>query len=452
LFLVISFLWWVLLLVSIFISPPAMNSRGSGFFDFSYTTLAVGNLLVALLFFATPSKAQRIASIAIAVLLLVDMIMILAISRIRAEEGWVGIVSVVWAFLIAAWTVVTDRVVAWGKREEEERLTGREESRRTLVEWLSVLISSILMVVLILVVILLTATLILRARDASLPPPGEKYSVDGNKYQVHVFCHGPTHDSEGTRNPTVFFEGGEAPVEAGLVPFAENALANGTISRYCYWDRPGIAWSDNAPSPMSAGMAADALSEALARAGEQGPWVLVSAGVGGVYSRVFASRHVKDIQGFLLIDTLHEDLLHRIGSPGRGFLLWAYGIISPLGLDRIAGAILKGRTREDRIYGQSSSQGGKFIKAKLQENLVANSLTKNEVVSARRIQSPKTPVVVVSSGIECRKDSEWERKQEDLSKLTSNLLAWDVVNKAPHEVWETYDGRQAIEMRLGQLV
>ena len=378
--------------------------------------------------------------------------MILAISRIRAEEGWVGIVSVVWAFLITLWTIMTDRVVAWGKREEEERLTGREESRRTLVEWLSVLLSSILTIVLTLVVILLTATLIIRARDVSLPPPGERYSVDGNKYEVHVFCQGPTHNSDGARNPTVFFEGGEGPVEAGLVPFAKNALANGTISRYCYWDRPGMAWSDNAPSPMSAGMAADALSEALARAGAEGPWVLVSAGVGGIYSRIFASRHVKDIQGLVLIDTLHEDLLHKIGSPGRGFLLWAYGIISPLGLDRIAGAVLRGRTREDRVYGKSASQGGKFIKAKLQENLVADSLTKNEVVSARRIQSNTTPVAVISSGIECGKDSEWERKQEDLTMLTDNLLAWDVVSKAPHEVWQTFEGRQAIEKRLGQLV
>ena len=33
--LVISSLWWILLLISTFVTPPAMHSRGSGFFDFA---------------------------------------------------------------------------------------------------------------------------------------------------------------------------------------------------------------------------------------------------------------------------------------------------------------------------------------------------------------------------------------------------------------------------------
>ncbi|KAI9828701.1 MAG: hypothetical protein M1832_001804 [Thelocarpon impressellum] len=450
-FLVISFLWWVLLLVSLFISPPGMHSRGSGFFDFSYTTLAVGNLLVTLLFFANPSKAARISSLVIAVLLLVDAIVIVAVPRLRLEEGWVGIGSVIWATLMSIWTIVTDRVVAWGKREEEERLTGREETRRSLREWCAVLTSTVIFILLIVVVVLLTAVLILRARDASLAPPGERYYVDGDKYEVHLFCEGNRTDASGQVNPTVFVEGGELPVEHGLVPFVASALRNGSIDRYCYWDRPGFAFSDNAPSPLSAGMAADSLSEALARAGEQGPWILVSAGIGSIYSRVFASRHTKQVKSFLIIDGLHEDLLYLVGSPGRGFLLWARGIISPLGLDRLAGALFKGRNREDRVYGRSAYQSGKLLKSKLQENLVANSLTRNEVSAARTILSKKTPLVVVSSGVEVRRDSEWERKQRELTHMTRNLVAWDIVNAAPHEVWRTAEGRQVLEKRLGEL-
>ncbi|KAI9836166.1 MAG: hypothetical protein M1837_003429 [Sclerophora amabilis] len=451
-FLIITFLWWVLLLVSIFVSPPGMHSRGSGFFDFSYTTLTLGNLLTGILFFSTPSKAAQLSCFILFVLVLVDMIMILAVTQIRFEEGWVGIASVVWAAVMAAWTVLTDRLVAWGKREEEERLTGREESRRTLREWCSVLTAAVVLIVLIIVTVLLTAVLILRARDASLAAPGERYYVDGDKYRVHIFCEGNITETNGKRNPTAFFEAGEKPLENGLAQFAAGALQNGTIDRYCYWDRPGFAWSDNAPSPHSAGMTADALSEALARAGEQGPWILVSAGIGSIYSRIFSSRHLQEVEGIFLIDPLHEDLLHRVGAPGRGFVLWARGIISPLGFDRLAGALFKGRNREDRVYGQSASQGGKYLKAKLQESLVADSLSKNEVSSARTIQSKKTPLVVVSSGIETRKDSEWERKQRDLTHLTKKLVAWDIVNRAPHEVWQTYEGRQTLEYRLGQLV
>ncbi|KAI4173101.1 MAG: hypothetical protein LQ343_003211 [Gyalolechia ehrenbergii] len=453
LFLIISFLWWVLLLVSIFVSPPTMHSRGSGFFDFSFTTLTVGNLMIGLLFFSTPSRATEISNLVIAALLLLDMIIVLAVQRLRSEEGWVGIASVIWATAMALYNVMSDRVVAWGKKEEEERLTGRKETRRTLREWCAVLTATVIMVVMIIITILLTATLILRSRDASLKPPGDRYFVDGDKYKLHLACVGNiTYGAHGKRSPTVLVEAGEYPFEDTMDDWIYNSYQNGTINRYCYYDRPGFAWSDNAPSPHSAGMTSDALSEALAKAGEEGPWVLVSAGVGTVYSRIFSSRHVRDVHGLFLIDGLHEDLLHRIASPTRGFILWARGVISPLGYDRLLGAIFKGRTREDRVYGKAAYQAGKFIKAKLQENLVADSLTKNEVSQARNIQTPNTPLVVVSSGIEVRKDNEWERKQEDLTRITDNLLSWDVVNKAPHRVWLTIEGRTILEKRLGELV
>ena len=430
-----------------------MHSRGSGFFDFSFTTLTLGNLAVAILFFAVPSKPMELGSLLIAAFLLADMIIILAVSRIRSEEGWVGITSVVWSTLIALYTVITDRVVAWGKKEEEERLTGRQESRRSLREWCAVFTATLIQVILVVVSILLLATLILRARDAGVEAPGKRYYVDGDKYQIHLACVGNvTYDVYGKRLPTVLIEGGEQPVEDSMLTWVHDAYKNGTIDRYCFYDRPGLAFSDNAPSPHSAGMTSDALSETLARAGEDGPWVLVSAGVGGIYSRIFSSRHKEEVRGIILIDALHEDLLYTIASPARGFLLWARGIISPLGYDRLFGAIVKGRKREDRVYGCAAYQNGKFIKAKLQENLVADSLTKNEVSQARHIQSDQTPLVVVSSGINVRKDSEWERKQEQLTKVTKNLISWDVVSAAPHEVWQTYEGRQALEKRTGELV
>ncbi|KAI9745223.1 MAG: hypothetical protein M1818_001501 [Claussenomyces sp. TS43310] len=450
-FLILTLIWWVLLLISIFVSPPGMHSRGSGFFDFSYTTLTAGYLVVTVLFFSSPSKALQVICLIIAALLLVDMILIVAIPEVRFEEGWVGIASVVWALAMAVWTILTDRVVTWGKREEEERLTGREETRRTLREWCAVLISNIVLTILAVVVIFLSATLILRSRDASLAAPGERYFVDGDKYRLHLFCAGNKTDLNGSKVTTVLFEAGEMPFGSGLLTIADNALANGTISRYCYSDRPGLGWSDNAPSPFSAGMAADALSEALARAGEEGPWVLASAGVGSIYSRIFSSSHPGLVKGFLMIDPLHEDLLYRLGRPGRGLALWARGVISPLGLDRLAGALFKGRTREDRVYGRTSYQNGKFIKAKLQESLVADSLTKSEVRRARIIQQEKVPLALISSGDEIRRDSAWESKQRDLTHLTRTLASWDIVNEAPHQVWITLEGREMIEKRLGDL-
>lgn len=154
----------------------------------------------------------------------------------------------------------------------------------------------------------------------------------------------------------------------------------------------------------------------------------------------------------MLIDALHEDLLYRVSNPGRGFVLWGRGIISPLGLDRLAGALFKGRTKEDRVYGRSSYQGGKFIKNKLQENLVADSLTRSEVKSAKNIQQPETPLVVVTSGRHIKTDDAWEEKQKDLTKITDNLIAWEIVGKAPpEEVWRVKEGRDTLEQLLGKL-
>ncbi|KAI2789050.1 hypothetical protein POX_e07077 [Penicillium oxalicum] len=448
--LAVSFVWWTFLLVSIFVSPPLIHSRGSGFFAFAYITLTTGQLALGLLFFVVPSKPMSICGIILTILLLIDMGIIVGVGEIRLEEGWVGIASVVWAVLISMHQVFQNRVVAWGKREEEERLTGREETRRSLREWIAVLLELIILVVMALATLLFTATLILRARDATLKPIGTRYSVHGDTYQVHLVCVG--NRTENPNEPTILLEGDYGPVEHDLQPFIDDVYQYGDISRYCYWDRPGFGWSDNAPSPHSAGMSADVLSEALALANEQGPWVVVSAGVGSLYSRLFASRHLLEVSGIFLIDPLHESYLSEIGQPKRGFLLWLRGILSPLGLDRLAGALFKGRTREDRVMGGAAYQTGKFIKAKLQENLVALTMTSAEVKSARHIQMGETPLVVVSSGKKMRADADWAKKQEDLSHITDKLLAWDVVHDAPHEIWTDGEGRQVLQKRLKQIV
>ncbi|KAJ6123066.1 hypothetical protein N7512_005531 [Penicillium capsulatum] len=445
--LAISFVWWTFLLVSIFVSPPRMHSRGSGFFAFSYTTLATGYLVLGLVFFTVPSKPMTIWGSVLTLFLLVDMCIIVAVPRLRLEEGWVGIASVVWATLVSFYQIVQNRAVSWGKREEEERLTGREETRRPLREWLALLMEMILLVILALAAVLFTGTLILRARDVALDPPGHRYRVHGEAYDVHLACVG----NHSVGEPTILLEGGDGPVEHSLQPFIDDAYRHGAISRYCYWDRPGIAWSDTAPSPHSAGMSADALSEALALAEETGPWVVVSAGVGSIYSRLFASRHLLEVTGIFMIDPLHEAYLESLGKPSRGFLLWLRGVISPLGLDRLAGALVRGRTSEDRVIGRSAYQSGKYIKAKLQENLVALSMTAAEVESARHIQMGQTPLVVVSSGQQSQ-DPTWEKRQEDLSHITNKLLSWDVVNDAPHEVWTTGEGRRVLEKRLKDIV
>jgi hypothetical protein len=114
-FTIVTFLWWVLQLVSIFITPPGLSTRGSGFFGFSYSSIALSTLIVTLLFFAAPSKAARILSAVASVLLLANVIINVSVQKTRHEEAWTGIASVVWAFLMAVWSLSADRIVQWGQ-------------------------------------------------------------------------------------------------------------------------------------------------------------------------------------------------------------------------------------------------------------------------------------------------------------------------------------------------
>ncbi|KAF3216814.1 hypothetical protein TWF192_004106 [Orbilia oligospora] len=450
-FLLVASGWWLVLLVTTFVSPQGFHSRGGGWFAFGYTSLAIGILMLLLFSFTVPSRAEEVIQSVIAVLLLVNLIITLSVPGLREEEGWIGIASAIFVLFVTLWAVCVDRSVEWGKKEEEERLTGRAETRRSLKEWCSVFSALVIMVIFLVISVLFTGTLSLRAYDQSLEVPGKRVWVEDRYYRVHIFCT-PEHSDKGREKVTVFLEGGERAVANGLLDWAQENYVNGTIGRFCYWDRPGYAFSDVAPSPLSAGMAADALSEALATVGEKGPFILVAHGIGSIYTRIFASRQGKSIKGLMLIDPLNESYLPDVGSTGRGFFMWFRGVISPLGLEILFDAIFKARSREDRIFGKSSYLNAKTIKAKLQESLAAKTFTKPEVSTSKVILNRKIPLVVVSSGEGVKKDSRWDQAQKESTELTDNLLHWDIVNKAGHKVWETADGWNMMSKRIGKLV
>jgi magnesium-transporting ATPase (P-type) len=66
-FAVVTFVWWIILLVSAFATPPGFHTRGSGFFAFGYATLTLANMVFTLIFFGVPSKALRILAIVMSV-------------------------------------------------------------------------------------------------------------------------------------------------------------------------------------------------------------------------------------------------------------------------------------------------------------------------------------------------------------------------------------------------
>ena len=109
-------------------------------------------------------------------------------------------------------------------------------------------------------------------------------------------------DCRGEGRPTVILEPG----------FGESAGSWGSLfvdlaleTRTCAWDRPGLGRSE--ARPLHSGTeTAGILRDALAAAGEAGPYVVVGFSLGGVYARLFAEE--VPVSAFLMIDTFEPDL------------------------------------------------------------------------------------------------------------------------------------------------
>lgn len=55
-----TLVWWTLMLVSSFATPPGFQTRGSGFLAFGFASLTLVNTVLALVFFSVPAKPVRV--------------------------------------------------------------------------------------------------------------------------------------------------------------------------------------------------------------------------------------------------------------------------------------------------------------------------------------------------------------------------------------------------------
>jgi pimeloyl-ACP methyl ester carboxylesterase len=166
--------------------------------------------------------------------------------------------------------------------------TGWRRRRRSVVLWIAVL-------GVVLTSTLLVAGQIAKARLHSQHPPiGQLVDIGG--YRLHLSC-------QGSGGPTVILESGSG------VPGLNWALVQPEVvqqTRVCWYDRAGLGWSDPSPHPRTVAVMAEELHTLLARAGIDGPYVLVGHSLGGVIIRQFALAHPHDVVGMVLVDSATE--------------------------------------------------------------------------------------------------------------------------------------------------
>src|SRR5262245_428400 len=136
------------------------------------------------------------------------------------------------------------------------------------------------------------------ARDAQrFPPTGTLVDVGGHR--LHLLC-------AGSGRQTVIFE------QSGFSNATSNSVARDAIAqraRVCSYDRPGVGWSDPAPYAISIGTIADDLARLQDRAHLEGPFIIVTASIGGVVTEMFARRHPDRVAGLVYLDAATSDII-----------------------------------------------------------------------------------------------------------------------------------------------
>jgi pimeloyl-ACP methyl ester carboxylesterase len=118
-------------------------------------------------------------------------------------------------------------------------------------------------------------------------------------------------DCRGNGGPTVvLFNGlGENSASwAGIVDQVDDT------TRVCAYDRAGQAWSDDVATAQDGVEAAEDLHLLLARAGEEGPFVLAGHSSGGPYAMAYAAHYPEDVAGMVLLDSSSPRQLEDIPS------------------------------------------------------------------------------------------------------------------------------------------
>ena len=150
-------------------------------------------------------------------------------------------------------------------------------------------------------------TAVTHGQSPTYSAPGRLVDVGGRK--LHINC-------TGAGSPTVVLEGGGGAfaIDWALV---QRRVAEST--RVCSYDRAGLGWSDPGPAYETVEQIVSDLHGLLERAGENRPYVLVGASIGGIYIRSYQRTYPGDVAALVFTNSAG-----RVGlvTKSGGDLLW----------------------------------------------------------------------------------------------------------------------------------
>ncbi|RKP28443.1 hypothetical protein METBISCDRAFT_32176 [Metschnikowia bicuspidata] len=251
----------------------------------------------------------------------------------------------------------------------------------------------------------ISLSLWLQAFDMHEKPWGTLVPVNGDLFRVHLACYGDVL-SNSTKQPIV-------------------------------------------PSPVSVGLITEYLMEAFSLI--YGPFSAVDFDIGGLYSRVFALRNRDQIHSLVGPNKNEKRSAFRndleLMDSWQGFLLWLRGLVSPLGITKSFHWFFHPRRflSKSRIFGSDIFHCPKYLRAQLQEQIIASLLLFNEM---RTSDIDKIPLAVVLSDSMIKQSLNWGKWPRELTKLSSRPIEWVVAEGANHCVWDTPKGRKELQQLL----
>ncbi|KAG9100962.1 hypothetical protein FS749_011470 [Ceratobasidium sp. UAMH 11750] len=461
------------------ILPP---HRGSRLLPPWFALISAWISLSAVTLFGTPSALTRVSLFISLFLLVLDIILLAAVTQLRRQESALTLAACGLAIVSAGASIGANYLVKNVREKEGAPIrTGAETVREAELRarlyvaqenyWsnraaraIKVILSFILVFATSVALFLISFDICLTAIDSSVLLPfknSKLHSVqpDNNwSYRVHLSCSGPTSmapppdvlnaTASGRGKirdvPTVLYESMRGVPGSLGGEWLVNLRETGKVGRVCVWDRPGYGFSDNSAS-AEMGHVSDALWQALQHQEEEGPYVLVGAGYGGLLTRLFASRHPETVHSLVYIDaeTSHTFFLAR--ARHNTFLHTHLPILTaPLGLSRITSLVKNHTPRVERVLANALQhttwQNPRLLSTLLQEQYLAHSRQSpsfRDLLETERQYPSRRPTIVLSSGERVSKDSTWRSAQERLWEEIvdeKGRVRWEILEDVGHDV------------------